>query len=104
MRRLAPLAVLFTLALAVPAQAIERTYTFTSGPEAVDGYSVKQQVTTDVPRPPGDGFITHMSADVVDPATGEQVPINRIMLHHILFLNLGPPDAKRNGLLNAFYG
>lgn len=30
-----------------------------------------------------------MSADVVDTKTGKVVPISRIMLHHILFLNLG---------------
>jgi plastocyanin len=40
------------------------------------------------PKPIVDGHITDMSVDVVD-ADGTQVPINRLMLHHIVFLNLG---------------
>jgi plastocyanin len=90
------------LALPSSAAAAPTTTSFTYGPVAVDGYAVRQATTMDVPRPEGDFFITRMSADVVDVKTGKQVPIDRIMLHHILFLNLGP-DGK-GGLTGSFYG
>jgi plastocyanin len=48
------------------------------------------------------GFITHMQADVVDVRTGKIVPIQRIMLHHIVFSNLGADPAHPKG--QAFYG
>ena len=98
------LAAAVALAL-VPSSALATpvTKTFTYGPVSVDGYAVKQTTTVNIPRPEGAGFITHMAADVVDVTTGKQVPINRIMLHHILFLNLG--DGTKNvGLGGAFYG
>lgn len=79
------------------------TKTFTYGPVEVGGYAVKQQASMNIPRPEGAGFITHMSADVVDPKTGKQVPINRIMLHHILFLNLGN-GSRPASVGDAFYG
>jgi plastocyanin len=58
-------------------------------PITVSGYEVKQDILFNAPRPeiPG-GAITKMHTDVVD-ANGEPVPINRLMLHHIVFLNLG---------------
>src|SRR4051794_27990459 len=102
MRRALSLAVVAS-ALASTAQAKPVTKTFTYGPVAVDGYAVKQRVTAGIPRPEGAGFITHMAADVVDVRTGKQVPINRIMLHHILFLNAGDGTTKP-GLGGAFYG
>lgn len=102
MRR-AHLAAAVALALPGTALATPVTKTFTYGPVSVDGYAVKQTSTADIPRPEGAGFITHMAADVVDVKTGKQVPIGRIMLHHILFLNLG--DGSKNvGLGGAFYG
>jgi hypothetical protein len=64
---------------------------------------VRQELTNNIERPQGDGFITHMAADVVDTKTGRQVPINRIMLHHILFLNFGDGSGPA-GAWNAFYG
>src|SRR3712207_3522173 len=90
------------LALSGTAAASPVTQTFTYGPVSVDGYAVKQAGTLDVARPEGAGFITHMSADVVDPETGRRVPISRIMLHHILFMNTGPDG--RGGVGDAFYG
>src|SRR4051794_10074364 len=102
MRRALALAV---VASALPGSALASpvTQTFTYGPVAVDGYAVRQQATANIPRPEGAGFITHMAADVVDPKTGKQVPINRIMLHHILFLNAGD-GSHRAGVGDAFYG
>jgi plastocyanin len=92
------------VALALPGSAVAQpvTKSFTYGPVAVDGYAVRQSTTVDVPRPAGDFSITRMSADVVDVKTGKQVPIDRIMLHHILFLNTGS-DGKQ-GLTGSFYG
>jgi plastocyanin len=101
MRRVLLLA-LVASALPSIAHATPVTQTFTYGPVAVDGYAVRQEGTMNVPRPEGEGSITHMSADVVDVETGKPVPIDRIMLHHILFLNLGS-DGKFN-IGNSFYG
>src|SRR3954468_9142043 len=102
MRRSIALAV---VALALPGTALATpvTKTFTYGPVSVDGYAVKQTATANIPRPDGAGFITHMAADVVDVHTGKPVPINRIMLHHILFLNAGNGTHKA-GVGDAFYG
>jgi plastocyanin len=92
-------------ASALPGSALATpvTKTFTVGPVSVDGYAVRQESTGNIPRPEGAGFITHMSADVVDTKTGKPVPINRIMLHHILFLNLGD-GTRPTGIGDAFYG
>ena len=86
-----PLLLVVTVALlalgAGPASAATHTESFTY-PVSVEPFGVKQDVTIDVDHPRVDGFITGMSADVVD-ADGKQVPINRIMLHHIVFQKLG---------------
>jgi plastocyanin len=90
MRRWPPVCALVALLLAVlatPAAAGMQTKSFTH-PVSVDPFAVKQEVTFDVDHPRIDGFITRMSADVVD-AEGKQVPINRIMLHHIVFQKVG---------------
>lgn len=56
-------------------------------PPTVDGYEVRQAVKFGVPKPPGaDGHITNMEVDLVD-QNFAPVPINRLMLHHIVFLN-----------------
>jgi len=103
MRRALLIAAVVAAAQAGAASATPVVKTFTYGPVTVGGYAVRQEVTTDVPRPEGAGFITHMEADVVDPRTGRRVPINRIMLHHILFLNFGDGTGPK-GAWNAFYG
>ena len=104
LRRLVPLAspaaLLCAVALATPAVAAERQVTLKEGPFEVGAYSVRTGLGL-ARTPAVDGFITHMEADVVDVRTGEAVPIDRIMLHHIVFANLGPPDAPRR---QAFYG
>lgn len=86
------------MALPAVAAAREVKMTFTSKAITVGGYEVEKAITADVPRPPGDGFITQMAADVVDPKTGADVPISRIMLHHIVFSEFGAGAPK------AFYG
>jgi plastocyanin len=67
------------------------TYTCRYGPIVVDPYQVRQEIVTNVPRPPGDGHITAMDVNVVDP-DGSAVPIQRLMLHHIVFSNLNRAD------------
>ena len=71
------------LTSAAPALAAERTETFRM-PVEVAGYQVKQEYSFNVERPKVDGYITGMSADVVD-ADGKPVSIKRLMLHHIVF-------------------
>lgn len=102
MRRLAPLfALLALLTAAAPASAETRTETFRYGPITVSGYQVKQEISLQVPKPARDAWISKMSVDVVD-ADGSQVPIERLMLHHIVFNNIGPEfGSKRDGTCNA---
>lgn len=79
--------------LAVPsaASAAVHTYTERVGPVTVGGYEVQQDVRL-APHAQVDGYITNMEVDVVD-ADGTPVPIQRLMLHHIVFANLNRPDA-----------
>ena len=63
-----------------------REYTCYWKPPAVGGYAVDQDIEFSVPKPNVTGQITHMEVDVVD-HNGDQVPISRLMLHHIVFLN-----------------
>jgi hypothetical protein len=71
------------------ASAAEHTETFRTGPITVGGYQVLQeQAAGGLPKPKGDGFVTRMKVDVVD-KQGKAIPIQRLMLHHIVFLNLG---------------
>jgi plastocyanin len=82
---------------------------------SVDGYQVKQDMTFGVDHPKVDGSITGMSVDVVD-ANGTPVPIQRLMLHHIVFSKLGvqnpacaqftgfDANQKLPGLAETFYG
>ncbi len=94
-------ALLAALVLAAPAGAAPKLLTFKAGPYPVSAYSVR--LGNDwgtIPTPGRDGWITRMEADVVDVKTGKVVPINRIMLHHIVFWNLGPDLKQRQ----AFYG
>ena len=86
---LIPLAV--ALAGVVPgvASAAERTEIFRTGPITVGGYQVLQeQAAGGLPKPKEDGFVTRMKVDVVD-EQGHPIPIQRLMLHHIVFSNLG---------------
>ena len=60
----------------------------------IAGYEVRQwYALVPNPLPSGSGFITHMSTDIVDTDTGAQVPIQRLMLHHIVFTNLNRQDS-----------
>jgi plastocyanin len=84
-----PLAFALALALlalsAVPAMAAQQTKSF-DYPVDVDPFEVEQARA--LVQPKIDGYITQFSIDVVD-GDGKQVPISRLMLHHIVFARLG---------------
>ena len=103
--RFALVALLGALVLPSAASATERTESFRVGPVTVGGYEVKQeQARGGLPKPRSDAFITNMKVDVVD-ADGTPVPIQRLMLHHIVFLNLGSRGArKRDRTCDTFTG
>jgi plastocyanin len=113
-RFLLPLsATLVMLCAAGPAAASQQTETFRY-PVEVKGYQVRQEMTP-AQHPNVDGFITGMSVDVVD-ADGTPVPIQRLMLHHIVFSKIGEQNPqcsqftgfdssqKFPGLARPFYG
>jgi plastocyanin len=89
------LATAFALLLAAaPASASEHTYKLRFGPVSLDGYQVRQN--SDPVKTPGvTGYITHMRAHVVD-KRGRDIPIQRLMLHHVLFTNRGRFDGDRH--------
>jgi hypothetical protein len=97
-RGLATIAVLAGIAI-VPSQASAevQTQTFDVGPLTVAGYEVQQSLLQ-APHPNLDGYITRMEVDLVD-SEGQPIPIRRLMLHHIVFLNLGRPDTTCSSLL-----
>src|SRR5437763_1331357 len=102
------------LITAAPASAETKTEVFRF-PVDVQGYQVKQEMTFGVAHPNVDGFITGMAVNVVD-ADGTPVPIQRIMLHHIVFSKVGVQNpacqsftgfdarTKFPGLAESFYG
>jgi plastocyanin len=69
----------------------------------VTGYQVRQNgFDTSIPTPARTGFITAMEADLVD-SKGRLIPIKRLMLHHIVFSNLGPAlGAKQDATCGTF--
>jgi hypothetical protein len=100
------------LVAAQPAAAEVNTETFRY-PVEVKGYQVRQAITQ-ADHPEVDGHITAMSAEIVD-EDGTPVPIDRLMLHHIVFLKVGAQSQCENfrafdykqklpGLAAPFYG
>jgi hypothetical protein len=68
-------------------------WTCTTAPVTVPGLAVRQSgfggdELGGTPRPPVDGNITGMDVDVIG-ANGRPMPIRRLMLHHIVFSNIG---------------
>lgn len=97
------LAALALLLVAAPASAKPREVTLRYGPIGVDGYGTVID-TVRVPAPRVDGFITRMHARVVD-GSGRQVPVRKIMLHHILFSTPTRRDETYcPGASERFYG
>src|SRR5436305_7494094 len=84
------------LALSVPAcaDAGVRTYKMRFGPISVGGYQVRKD-SWYVKNPPVDGYITGMRAHVVD-RRGRDIPVARVMLHHVLFEHRGAHRGDRH--------
>ncbi len=90
------LACLLALGLAAPAGAEVKQRTYTVGPIEVSPYQVVQNgFQGGIPKPDVDGAITRMDVDLVD-ARGKLVPIQRLMLHHIVFSTLGSPIGSKH--------
>jgi plastocyanin len=99
---------------AAPAMADDQTTETFRYPVTVNGYQVRQEMTP-AEHPKVNGFITAMSVDIVD-ANGKPVPIQRLMLHHIVFSKIGEQnpqcknftgfDASQKfpGIARPFYG
>jgi hypothetical protein len=88
MRRWPLVCALVALALALPAtpaMAESVTKSF-DHPVSMDPFEVEQAQA--IQTPGVEGWVTRMSVDVVNP-DGTQVPINRVMLHHIVFAKIG---------------
>lgn len=92
--RILALALALTLLSAAAASAATQTVTKTFGPIRIGGYEVRQESSTGVPTAGVDGYVTDMRVNVVD-KRGRKLPISRIMLHHIVFLNAGNPSRPR---------
>jgi plastocyanin len=79
------------LAFAPSASATPQDLTYRYGPLTLDSFEVDQNyILGGVPKPNVDGYITHMDVDLVD-KNGNSVPEEHVMLHHVVFLNLGLP-------------
>ena len=77
-------------------QGTKQTYDCRYGPITVAPFQVlTKEIQANMPKPDVKGFVTNMETDVVD-ASGTPIPINRLMLHHIVFTNLGEPDRTCN--------
>jgi plastocyanin len=76
----------------------ETTYECNVPTGVIGGYEVRQWYDlVPNPTPATNGYITHLETDVVDDVTGDQVPISRLMLHHIVFTNLNRQDTTCAG-------
>jgi plastocyanin len=96
-------ALAMALLSAGPASAEVKTETFRYGPITVNGYEVKQSdLAVGIGHPKVNGHIVGMDVDIVD-ADGTKVPIQRLMLHHIVFSNAGAQFGdKRDATCNTF--
>jgi plastocyanin len=91
----AGLPVLIALLMAAPAQAKTTTHTWRVGPVEMRGYATEQALQgTRAPR--RFGYLTAMHARIVD-ARGNPVPQERVMLHHVFFVNHGRFRGDRRG-------
>jgi len=90
-RRVALLTCLAALAFPGLAHAGSQTLVFRSSkPISIGPYGVVQG-TELIPSPTVDGYVTGVSATLVD-TKGVEEPISHIMLHHIVFAKVGVPD------------
>jgi hypothetical protein len=73
------------------ARAADQILVFRTAPITVTGYGVNQGIQI-IPSPTFDGYVTGMSADVVD-ESGASVPVTSVMLHHVVFVKALAHDA-----------
>ena len=79
----------------VGSQGTKHDYRCRLGPVTVGPFQVlTKELILGIPKPDVDGYVTSMNVDVVD-ATGKPVPISRLMLHHIVFANLGKAIGEK---------
>jgi plastocyanin len=90
-RRVALVTFLAALAFPGPAHAGQQTLVFRSPSKISIGPYAVAQGTELTPSPAVDGYVTGLSATLVD-ARGNEVPISHIMLHHVVFAKVGMPD------------
>ena len=90
-------ALAFTALSPSPAGATVQTVTKTFKLPPVGGYAVKQQLQPFAPEPDIPGHLVEMEVDLVD-GEGAQIPISRLMLHHIVFLNFSRTDQSCGSL------
>ncbi len=94
---LLPLLLIGAIVAPASAGAAEQTFTYTKE-ISVSGYEVRQGISPGIENPDISGHITKMEVDIVDaPAGGDPVPISRLMLHHIVFLNVNERDRTCDG-------
>ena len=110
--RLLALPVLLAAAVFAPvAEAKLRTFEFRHGPLRVQPFQVQytgKGTKARVRSPKVDGYIVRMYATVVD-KRGRPIPVRRVMLHHVLFKNIGRFRGDRREPLcghrgESFYG
>jgi plastocyanin len=105
MRPLAAIPVIgLVLALAAPADAAVEKVVVRQGPLAMNPYEVRfTSPSTRSVRAPGlDGYLVRMRARVVDEA-GTPMPVQRVMLHHVVYKTRGRRDPVCGGN-ESFYG
>ena len=96
------LAILILVGLAAPASGRERTLVERSGPYQLGAYqTIRPKVI--VPEPPVNGFLTRMHSRLVD-RRGRPVGIQKVMLHHVVFINQGRWPGDREPKCGARFG
>ena len=98
----AVVALLMGLWPAARADAAVRTYVFRYGPIAMDGFQTRLPKVR-VPAPRVSGFIRKMNAQLVY-KNGKRVPLSRVMLHHIVFINDGSRRNPKQGSCAGRHG
>jgi plastocyanin len=91
-----------TLLAAPAAQAADREVTYKVGPIGVGGFQTVRPKLI-VPAPKVDGYVTYMHARLVD-ETGAPLNVQKVMLHHVVFLNRGRFAGDRKPKCGARFG
>jgi len=102
MKRLAGFLLVLVFVLPAAAQARDRTISIKAGPFKVGAFET-QRPKVIVKTPRIDGYITRMHARLVD-ASGTPITIQKVMLHHVVFLNRGRFAGDRTTKCGARFG